>query len=434
MGTRRRTHRSAVAFIAAALVGVPALVPSAAVAAPGDDWWWDTYGIQSLHDAGATGAGVKIAVMDDLIDPSLPVFAGRDLRVADGTMCQETTTAVATGPTGGSVHGTTITAMMIGTAQGAGAIGGVAPDAEVTFYGLGREDESATCTLREEGVTALGAGVQRALQDGADIFTTSIGAEAPTERDGEILAEAIAAGMVIVNSTYNPSTASDFGVYDGTFTNGVVFASAVDSAGELQKLDDGQPLVIEGTRVVAAGVDMPTVGRAGGSWDEAGSASGSSYAAPLVAGMMALAAQQFPDASGNQLVQSLIHTTNGVKTDNPVEEPASGYGYGAAWPATMLADDPTAYPDENPLMDRESGWPRPEQLAAAVSARDGGAAPDAPDASSEPSDASAPNPMLPPIGLLVGIAVAVVALVVIAVVIIVIVVTRRNRAPRGGTP
>ncbi len=54
-----------------ALILTPAL---AADAAPDDNWWYDAYGMTTIHGEGWTGAGVKVAVIDANINPELPVF------------------------------------------------------------------------------------------------------------------------------------------------------------------------------------------------------------------------------------------------------------------------------------------------------------------------------------------------------------------------
>ncbi|MCR2784681.1 MULTISPECIES: S8 family serine peptidase [unclassified Microbacterium] len=429
----RRTTRLAAVALTAALV---AIGPSGTAAATTQAtlWWWDTYGIGAFHEQGWTGEGVRIAIMDDQINPDLPAFEGRSLTVADGTLCEETDSAVSAEATFGANHGTTLTASLIGT--GAGGVRGIAPDAEVTFYGLGRTDEVGSCTSRErpDVLSPFGVALQHAIDDGAQIFTTSVGSPTESEEgDGAVIAEAIAKGMVIVHATPNPDQTM-LASASLPLINGVLAASAVDSTGELQTDKNGQPYVLDYTHVVAAGVSLPTLGSVGGTWDEGGTASGSSFAAPLVAGMLALAAQRYPDATGNQLLQSLIHSTNG-SIHEPTYDPATGYGYGAAWPASLLEDDPTDYPDENPLMDRPNGIPSAEQVAEAV-ARESGSSPSA-DPAPVPTDeagVAAPGGTDPlgPIGLTVAV---VLAVAVAAGVIAVIVFTaRRKRLHQGGTP
>lgn len=422
---------AAVALTAALVATGPSGV--AAAATQTTPWWWDTYGIGALHDQGWTGEGVRIAIMDDQINPDLPAFEGRSLTVADGTLCEETDSAVSTDVTSGANHGTTLTASLIGTGAGAGGVHGIAPDAEVTFYGLGRT-EIGDCTSRErpDVLGPFGLALQRAIADGAQIFTTSVGAPWESEEgDGAVIAEAIAKGMVIVHSTPNPDRT--IAAQDSLpLINGVLAVSAVDSSGELQTDKNGQPFIRDDTHVVAAGVSLPTVGVVGGSWEESGTASGSSFAAPLVAGMLALAAQRYPDATGNQLLQALIHSTNGSIHD-PTYDPETGYGYGAAWPASLLEVDPTDHPDENPLMDRPHGIPSPEQLAEAVARESSPPGDDPAPAPTDDAGGAAPGGTDPlgPIGLAAAVVLGVAAAGVITVIVIT---ARRKRLHQGGTP
>ncbi|MCR2825924.1 S8 family serine peptidase [Microbacterium sp. zg.Y909] len=178
--------------------------------APAPLWWWDTYDIAAIHEQGWTGEGVTIAVMDERINPDLPVFEGRSLTVAEGTLCEEGDETVSAEVTRGSEHGSAMAAMLIGNSAGAGGIRGIAPDADVIFYGTGRADGDGECTSREDPdvLSHFGLGLQRAIDDGADIFTTSVGEPWESEEgDGAVSAEAIAKGVVIINSTSNPKPA-----------------------------------------------------------------------------------------------------------------------------------------------------------------------------------------------------------------------------------
>lgn len=425
--TRRRFATTAIAVLAGAALIAP--LPASAATSP-SNWWWDTYGIPAIHAEGWTGAGVKIAILDDQINPDLPAFAGRDLTVADGAICAEHTTAVTADTTEGAVHGTTLTASLIGTGQGGGAISGIVPDAEVVFYGLGRPVEGP-CTVEgdmETGLSPQGVALQRAIDDGAQIFTSSVDSPGFGEADAAIMAEALARGMVLVAATENPT--ADLIDSNLDHANGVVAVSAIDSTGELQTDDAGAPWIRDVTTVVGAGVGLPTLGRAGGAWDDSSTTNGSSFTAPLVAGMLAAAAQKFPDATGNQLIQALIHTTNGAIHDEAVPDVGTGYGYGAAWPATLLQSDPSSYPDENPLMDRELGIPSSELVASARADLDA----DEPAATGDPGAPTddAPADLLAPV--LVAVLVVLGVVVVAAVITIVIVISRKNRNRRGGTP
>jgi len=86
-----------------------------------------------------------------------------------------------------------------------------------------------------------------------------------------------------------------------------------------------------------------------GSWDTVVSNGGTSTATPIVAGFIALAWQKYPEATGNQMIQTLIHNTGvGGHPDELFWNENSGFGLASA--TSMLEVDPTRYPDVNPLL------------------------------------------------------------------------------------
>ena len=80
---------------------------------------------------------------------------------------------------------------------------------------------------------------------------------------------------------------------------------------------------------------------------------GTSYATPIVAGFVAVAMQRWPEASGNQVVQSLVKT---AKTGSS--------GYPLISPNGLDKTDPAQFPDENPLLDKFPGTEPSAQTVA----------------------------------------------------------------------
>jgi subtilisin family serine protease len=349
--------------LALTVLSVPVATASPAVADPAQ-WWYDTYDVEQVHADGWTGEGVKVAVVGSLINPDLPVFADQDLTVAD-PLCTDFPQVASPDLVFENLHDSTVTAYVNGNGSGGGAIRGMAPGAEVTFYGDGRTQADGFCEVAEhpDQLSHYGLAVQRAIDDGARIITTST-AQGVTAGDVEVVANAIAKGVVLIAATVNAGGDAGGPEYPAAY-NGVVEASAVDSAGALQPTQTGEPFAVAGTTVVAAGVDLPTVGATDQGWDASMTVTGSSLAAPLVAGMLAVVAQKYPEATGNQLIQSLIRNT-GVEDHELERDQTGGYGYGAAWLTHMLQQDPAQYPDENPLMDKSGGAPDAAQVEAAA--------------------------------------------------------------------
>jgi subtilisin family serine protease len=103
---------------------------------------------------------------------------------------------------------------------------------------------------------------------------------------------------------------------------------------------------INGNPVITApGVDVTGNGWVQGvGWQSGQSLTGTSFSAPIVAGALALVKSKYPDATGNQLIQQLIHNSSSGKYAWD-----RYYGFGLISMSRMLATDPTAWPDVNPL-------------------------------------------------------------------------------------
>ncbi|WP_243227277.1 S8 family serine peptidase [Microbacterium sp. CIAB417] len=403
------------AVAAVGLVGVLALGAVPASASDDGQWWYDAYKVADVHAEGWTGEGVKIAVVDSQINPELPDFAGADLTVAPGAACEgvEPSTTEANAE---SEHGSTVTAMLIGNGTGVAGTKGIVPDASVTFYGVGAlEDCTPTSEVEGSGHTPLGWMLQRALDDGADIVMTAIVQGQATIPDLMTVAEAVASKTPFVAG--NPNDGFKQGGLPAGLS-GVVGVSAVDRDGNLPIAALGVENAILDTTVVAPGVGISTLGD-NNSWDDPGLGTGTSLATPQVAGMLAVAMQKYPDATGNQLIQALVN--NAGSGDQPASYDATdGYGYGAASLTGVLAADPSQYADTNPLLDKVLQLPSAEQIAAAEEALI------SPDSVGQPASTD-PGGIAALLPVFIGVGVGVLALIVVGVVVTVVLVRRSRR-------
>ncbi|ODU76560.1 MAG: hypothetical protein ABT08_08985 [Microbacterium sp. SCN 71-21] len=356
---------AATAFVAATAL---ALVPSAASAAATTDgnWWYAKYNLAQLHSSGIDGSGVTIAVIDGPVNTEFPALVGADI-VTHGPAC-DGSAATTTTYTEDSGHGTSVASLLVGTGAGPGEIRGIAPKATIDYYVAPLNSTDPACgvqTADGQRTDLYGALIDEAVRNGAEIISISTGGPAVPAEYYSAIARALAAGVVIVAGTPNANGSASTYPWDA---NGVVAVSAISSTGSLLENPAGTPVINDDVTVAAPGVDISTpAGASDGSWI-AGTSSGSSLATPLVAGMLALAKEKYPSATGNQLIQSLIHHASGTTNGNLAV--AQGYGYGGALLAGMLSADPASYPDTNPLMGKSSGLPTAQQFAGA---RSGGA-------------------------------------------------------------
>lgn len=336
--------RAAVALAVAAAV----LAPTAAHA-DGDvsgDWWYQRLGVEEVHAQGWDGSGVKIAVVDGQINDTLDVFAGTNLTVGK-SLCVESPTSTVVNAA--SLHGSDVVATLIGNGQGEGGVKGIVPGASVTFYGFA--SDRADCYQTES--SQWSRGLKQAVQDGAEIVSISSVYNSPTEEDVATLVDALRKGVIIVAGTPNNT---DQRLTFPAAMNGVVSVNAFDPDGKLlADKETGAPNVQKEVSVVAPGAHMNSV-----NWEQPQIMSGSSFATPIVTGIIAAAKQKYPGATSNQIIQSLIHNT--TMKDHPLERDRGGFGYGPASLRHVLAVDPSQYPDVNPLMDKDSGVPSQDQV------------------------------------------------------------------------
>jgi hypothetical protein len=366
---------------------------------------------------------VKIAVIDGQINPDVPELQGTNLTVSPESAC-EAVSPIDTNPTDNAIHGTTITAMLIGNGSGASGIRGIVPDADVTFYSRG--PIGSDCPLPPEAesaeLSAMGWLIQQAIDGGADIITTSIGGGGLEPGDSAVIAEAIARKVPIVAAI--PNDASEGGNLPWSF-RGVIAANAVDAKQQLLLDNLGSPNSSLDVSIAAPGGGLATVGTRDG-WDTTRTTSGASFAAPLVAGILAAAKQKYPDATNNQLIQSLAHNTGAE--DHPLEYSAdSGYGYGIASLGHVLRVDPTQYDDYNILVDK-GGYDLPEDDEIAAAMENAGTTPSE---SATTTPAESPGPPASDASELSGILIVggiVVAIVVVGAIILTIVLVRRSNS------
>lgn len=344
--------RKVAACCAGWLLAVTVLgAPTASAAPVGHDakgldaWWYDAMRLSQAHDE-STGKGVKIAVIDEAIDPKAPELRGAHVTL--GKDCKGERVKPASGAK--ADHGTAVTTLISGTGRGTGpgglGIRGVAPDADVTFYATDTDPGDAFVDCDTSVYTA--DLMSLALRGHPDIISTSLGlGYTPPMR--KVLARAIAQGVVVVAATGDRTRPSikGFPMEFPAARPGVVAVNAGDKKGRawvnnpppVHSFVDGNPVI------TAPGVDVTNIRYVEGrGWVSGQTRTGTSDATPIVAGALALVKSKYPDATGNQLIQQLIHNASGQYAWDRY------YGFGLVSVTKLLAQDPTRWPDTNPLL------------------------------------------------------------------------------------
>jgi hypothetical protein len=416
--------------LSAALIFAVTLVSpvSAASAASADDdpglWYFSDYAVQQAHDEGFAGQGVKIAVLDSPLNPSIPMLSSADITVHEPSYCDSSAAADATrlpatstGPD--ATHGTNMVGLIAGNGSGA-ATGtaqlGVAPKASILYYAKSfdvREDSSELMCPRNGNPGLDGSetaeAIDQAVADGADIISMSF----TTNKEQPIIdsvARANKAGVILVAGIDNDG----FGTHGLNDMNGVVTVQAMDRDGKIPdsttEADTGIDVVGPGLGVTGTAPDFRSFSLGGGTSD----------ATAIISGFLAVVKSKYPSASNNQILQSLILNT-GVDDHELSYDPDGYFGYGIVSLQHMLREDPSQYPDVNPLIsDDPSAYPSYEQIF-------GGTAPEA-SATPGAAEPAAPGGTGVPGWILIVGASILVLLVLLAVVLFLVLRSRRPSA------
>ncbi|KAB7790165.1 S8 family serine peptidase [Bifidobacterium leontopitheci] len=378
MGSRWSRFKAGVACALACVLPV-AWAPQAVAASAGDGRWPAVNDVvQNAWKQGIDGSGVKVAVIDTIPVSDNPVLSDADIdyqlgvfRDAEGheTSCsidgQPMVASIKAGETNYgyqyySSHGTDMLSWIVGNGRNyvsdrPGVIGS-APKAKVLSIAtgvrtLGLPYNRICDSSDSNGVnTNPGANMDTAVHWGARVANlSSFGSMSDT--DYESYVNALSHGVIIVSARANDT---DPGLDDltgdprdwNTFP-GVVMVNSVTQDGDLASSSDtmdGNVAVLSYGQNVLNPVNELSRG------DNRVGNGGTSTAAAVLTSYLTLAAQKWPEATGNQLIQSLIRNTKSGK-GKPVIDPERRRGFGEVNLNALLTVDPTQYKDVNPILE-----------------------------------------------------------------------------------
>ena len=321
------TIASALVLAAGALTLAPA--PAHADDAVPSQEYFSYYPLNTVHQKGITGKGVTIAVIGGPVDTSNPALKGAN--ITDKSRC-----TIQDSPEGVR-HSTDMAIILVSP------ISGVAPDATLYNYQAftGSTTSNGSCDSNGGRLNTVAALINQAVEDGAQFISVSQSVNESTNELKWAITNAITKGVIIVAAAGNEGHQDDttqLGRYSG-----VVGVSAINSDGTFASYSSW------GDGVVTAAFGGPYT-----TYDvntgEPVTVHGTSISTPLVAGMLALARQKWPDATANQILQLLVHT--GL---NPNHDWNKYTGYGAIDGGALVNTDPSQYPDENPIIQKNGG-------------------------------------------------------------------------------
>lgn len=272
---------------------------------------------EAAYSVYATGAGVTVALVDTGVDPNTPDLTGAVSSLSADVLPGRNQ------PVGTDNHASFIAGLIASNFNGVGTVG-VAYGATILSV---RADQSTGCGA---GVTTcfddavLATGIQYAVAHGAKIINLSIGGASPNNAAFQsALLQAVNAGLVVTIAAGNDSAANpDYpALYaiDPRFLGSVVAVGSTNSSGTLSSYSN-KAGVAAGNYIAAPGENVVS----NCSSTSCLSGSGTSFAAPQVAGALALMLQAFPNLTGKQALNILMTTA----TDAGAKGTDAVYGVG----------------------------------------------------------------------------------------------------------
>ena len=334
VGWAGRAARALTTLASASVLAVGALALAPAPARAEDvittQEYFSYYHLDTARAKGYTGKGVTIALFDGPVDTSAPELKGAN--ITDKSRC-----TIEAAPSS-KTHGTAMASYLVSRDYG------VAPDATLLTYQSSTIEDTSLGSCKNPGgrrYNSISALINQAIDDGAQIISFSEGAPSTGDDIKWAVARAMSEGVIVVNSAGN--TGADNNANQLSAWSGVVGVAAIAADGQRADYSSW------GNGVTTAAFGGPVASRnyETGKIEET---TGTSNSAALTSGLLALARQKWPDASANQLLQVLTQTAL-----NPNHEWNQYTGYGPIDGGALVNTDPSQYPDENPLAQKEGG-------------------------------------------------------------------------------
>ncbi len=326
------------ALVAVLLVVTPAL-PASADTVRDMQYWLGDYGFTTAWET-TKGAGVTVAVIDTGIADGPTELNGA---VAGGVDVSGLGSADGRTPVGseGSEHGTLVASMIAGRGRtgGAGVIG-VAPEARLLSVSVGFGSEGSTVVPWDEQIATA---VRWAVDNGADVINMSLTRNSldwPTSWDDAFL-YAFSHDVVVVAAAGNRGSGTVEVGAPATIP-GVLTVAGVDRTGSASFDASSQGITIA---VAAPSEQLVGVTPAGSSvqWQ------GTSGAAPIVSGLVALVRSAWPDLSAADVIERVTATAKQV--GDSAQSPIYGAGLIDAERAVSATVGPASTSPEEQLSD-----------------------------------------------------------------------------------
>ena len=337
--------------------------------------------VVSAHEAGLDGSGVKVGVLDSRVVSDYPGLSDADANVEYrlGSFVNATTDEpdeclikgvplqkTVTSKEGNlySSHGTGMLTWLVGNGKSWDAsqgVTGLVPKSDVLFLTIG-EDISDGVSMPTPCDGAAGPDIDKDVSTAVDwgariINMSNNGGIGDYGLDGML--KALRHGVIIVSGRSNDKETD--AIVNGSSTDvmtgdprewssfpGVIRNNEVGPDGQIAGISDvadaNVNILSPGDQVLHQRINSKIISVGTG---------GTSTGSVVLSGYLALTVQKWPDATGNQILQSLVRNTKGNDSGEAKLDPGHKRGYGQVDVARLLTVDPTQYPDVNPILEAQ---------------------------------------------------------------------------------
>ncbi len=270
--------------------------------------------VPALHECGLDGTGVMVGIQDTGFFRGHQALEGAmvvgewDFLAGDGVTTDETEAEAGASQ---DAHGTMVMSLIAANAPG--AMLGVAPHA--SFLLSKTEDVSQEVPSEED---AWVAGVEWQEAEGAALVTSSLGYidwYLPEDMDGATAVTTLAAQIAVENGLILLNSAGNSGPLPGTLiapadAEGVLTVGAVDLEGIIASFSSRGPTADGRIKPDVAAMGVGNLVASPDSLDAYQTGSGTSFAAPLTAGVVALLLQAYPWWGPAEIRAALTHSAS----------------------------------------------------------------------------------------------------------------------------
>jgi subtilisin family serine protease len=263
----------------------------------------------SAYNAGATGKGIKVAVIDSGVNPTVAELSGK----IDPASRDVTGAGRPLGDEDG--HGTAVSAVIAATRNSSGMLG-VAFDS--TIIAMKADDPGSCADTSADGGCSffdsdVATGINAAVNAGAKVINMSLGGGQPNSAVLSAIQRAVDSGVIIVISAGNDGTKPEgvnpdpFALTPArTFPGQVIIAGALDSTAADIASFSNKAGTGAAWYLMALGTQVRTINKNG----VASAWSGTSLSAPVISGAVALMAQAFPNLTAQKIIEILFTTAD----------------------------------------------------------------------------------------------------------------------------